>query len=113
MKAWGSAARPYWGSIRWRASLLTSALVAAVLVAFTWYVFRTVENDLLDAGRNRAETTATIISKQTSNSSQQGLARFQDLAKDAAIRAFLASNDDAAKGPAIDRLKAYSARPAG
>jgi signal transduction histidine kinase/CheY-like chemotaxis protein len=93
------------GSIRWRASLLTSGLVALVLTAFIGYAFRQVEADLLRAGRGRVETTATILSTQTATSTLQGLNRLQDSAKDPAIREFIASASAAARARAITQLQ--------
>jgi signal transduction histidine kinase/CheY-like chemotaxis protein len=97
--------RAFRGSIRWRASLLTSGLVALVLTAFIGYAFRQVEADLLRAGRGRVETTATILSTQTAASTLQGLNRLQESAKDPAIREFIASASAAARARAIAQLQ--------
>jgi len=101
----GFPVRGFRGSIRWRASLLTAGLVALVLTAFIGYVFRQVETDLLNAGRGRVETTATILSTQTATSTLQGLNRLQDSAKDPALREFIASESALSKVRAIGQLQ--------
>jgi signal transduction histidine kinase/ActR/RegA family two-component response regulator len=86
--------RFFWDSIRWRAALLTSALVAVVLAAFTWYAVARVEADLLQRGGERAEAAAAILADQTAQATQQGLARLREAAGQATVRAaFLSPND--------------------
>src|SRR5579871_2135964 len=103
---------PFWGSIRKRAALLTSSLVAVVLAGFTWYVWREVESSLIRAGESRVETTATIIATQSASTTKQGLARFTELSLDPVITRYLSEPDATTASAVIDRVNRYIAREA-
>jgi HAMP domain-containing protein len=96
--------RFFWDSIRWRAALLTTALVAVVLTAFIWYAVARVEAELVQSGCNRAEAAATVLAAQTAQSTVQSLTRINETARDAAVRAFFLSPDDRTKSAAIAGL---------
>jgi signal transduction histidine kinase/AmiR/NasT family two-component response regulator len=100
--------KPSWGSIRWRAALLTSGLVAAVLVVFIWYVVRELQHDLLRVGAERALTTARLLATQTSQTVTQGQARLQEVARDATIRAFVITPADDRRAAAIATVHRYA-----
>ena len=97
-------ARFFWDSIRWRAALLTSALVAVVLTAFIWYAVARVEADLIQSGGDRAAAAATVLAAQTAQTTQQSLTRVGEVARDGAVRAFLLSPDERTKDAAIASL---------
>lgn len=97
--------RFFWDSIRWRAALLTSALVAVALTAFIWYAVARVEADLLQRGAERAEAAAAILAGQTSQATQQALARVNEAARGAQVRAAFVSPNDKTKGEAIASLR--------
>ena len=94
----------FWDSIRWRAAFLTSALVAVVLTAFIWFTFGRVTRDLITGGAQRAQTAATVLAAQSGQSTQQGLARIDDIARDPAIRAYLLSPGPATEAAARSAL---------
>jgi signal transduction histidine kinase/ActR/RegA family two-component response regulator len=91
-------------SIRWRAAILTSTLVAVVLTALIWYVFARVSTDLVTGGIDRAQTAASVLAGQTAQTTQQGLARLQDLGRGAAIRDYLRAPNDANRAAAVQTL---------
>ena len=93
--------RSFWDSIRWRAALLTSALVAVVLAGFIWYVVARVEADLLQRGRERAEAAAAILANQTAQATEQAVARLNEAAHEASVRAALVSPNDRTEAEAI------------
>lgn len=76
-------------SIRARAALLTSVLVTVALAAFTWYTVSRVETDLIKRAMERAQTVATSLAVQTAQSSQQGLARVNQVAAGPAVASYL------------------------
>jgi signal transduction histidine kinase/ActR/RegA family two-component response regulator len=93
--------RFFWNSIRWRAALLASALVAVVLAVFAWYVVARVEADLIQTGGERAEAAAAVIADQTAQTTQQAEARLRAAARLAAVRAAFLSPDDRTTSEAI------------
>jgi len=98
------ATRFFWDSIRWRAAVLTSALVAVVLTAFIWYTVARVEADLIQTGGDRAEAAATVLADQTAQATQLALTRLKDVAREPAIRAYLLSPGDRTKSMATASL---------
>src|SRR5579862_1100415 len=105
----GAPARDWFrGSIRWRASLLTSGLVAVVVAGLIWYVVHQVERDLVRGAETRAQTTAQLLADQTALTSLQGLNRFQELVRDPVFGTVLLTPTDAARRDALDRLRRYS-----
>lgn len=100
-----AATRFFWNSIRWRAALLTSALVVVVLTTFIWYAVMRVETDLIQTGGDRAEAAATVLAAQTAQSTQQSLTRLKDTARDPAVGAYLLSPNERTKGAATASLR--------
>ncbi len=96
-----SGTRFFWSSIRWRAALLTSVLVVVVLATFIWYVVARVEADLIKRGGERAESATTVLAAQSAQTTQQGLTRINDIARDAAVRECLLAPSDATKRTAV------------
>ena len=96
--------RVFWDSIRWRAAVLTSALVAVVLTAFIWYAVARVEADLIQTGGDRADAAATVLAAQTAQAAQQTLTRLKDTARDPVVRAYLLSPGDRTTGAATASL---------
>jgi signal transduction histidine kinase/CheY-like chemotaxis protein len=72
--------RPVRYSIRGRAALLTSVLVAVALATFTWLTVARVRTDLIERGIERAEAAAATLAAQTAQSSAQNVARLKEAA---------------------------------
>src|SRR5215213_1267627 len=89
-----SGERPLRYSIRGRAALVTSVLVAVALAAFTWLTVTRMRADLIKRGIERAEAAVATLATQTSQSSQQGLNRLKEVARGSAVLSFLRAADD-------------------
>ncbi len=76
-------------SIRGRAALLTSVLVAVALATFTWLTVARVRADLVKRGIERAAAAASTLATTTSQSTQQGLSQLKDVASGSAVLNFL------------------------
>lgn len=94
--------RPLRYSIRGRAALLTSVLVAVALAAFTWVTVTRVRADLIRRGIERAETTVATLAPQTAQTSQQSLNRLAQVASGAAVRNFLRDPTDLTKAAVVE-----------
>lgn len=92
-------------SIRGRAALLTSVLVAVALAAFTWVTVTRVQADLITRGIERAETTAATLAVQTGQTTQQGFARLKEVAAGSAVQHFLRRPDDDTRAAVIAAAK--------
>jgi signal transduction histidine kinase/CheY-like chemotaxis protein len=101
--------RLYRYSIRGRAALLTSVLVAAALGAFTWVTITRVQTDLIARGIERAETAVATLAAQTSQTTQQGLNRLTQVASGAAVRNFLRAQNDATRFAVVAEAKSPGA----
>lgn len=88
-------------SIRGRAALLTSVLVAVALGAFTWVTITRVQVDLITRGLERAESTVTTLATQTASSTQQGQTRLNQVASGPAVREFLRNPNDATRAAVV------------
>ncbi|MEO6222580.1 MAG: HAMP domain-containing sensor histidine kinase, partial [Vicinamibacterales bacterium] len=103
-------------SIRGRAALLTSVLVAVALATFTWLTVARVRADLVTRGIERAATTASTLATQSSQTSQQSLSRLNQVASGSAVLSFLREPDDqtraavlaAAHSPGVTQEEAVS-----
>jgi signal transduction histidine kinase/ActR/RegA family two-component response regulator len=95
------AVRPPRYSIRGRAALLTSVLVAVALTAFTWVTVARVRADLIKRGIERAETTAVTLATQTSQTSQQAANRLAQVAAGPAVLSFLREPNDQTKAAVL------------
>src|SRR6187402_441528 len=96
-----SSGRPLRYSIRGRAALLTSVLVAVALATFTWLTVARVRADLIKRGIERAETTAATLATQTAQSTQQGLTRLSEVASGPAVLSFLREPNDHTKAAVL------------
>lgn len=96
-----SGDRPIRYSIRGRAALLTSVLVAVALAAFTWLTVARVRADLIKRGIERAETAAVTLAAQSSQTSQQGVARLAQVASGPAVLSFLREPNDRTKAAVV------------
>lgn len=100
-----SGDRPIRYSIRGRAALLTSVLVAVALAAFTWLTVARVRADLIKRGIERAETAAATLAAQTSQNSQQGVARLAQVASGPAVLGFLREPNDRTRAAVISAAR--------
>ncbi len=96
-------------SIRGRAALLTSVLVAVALGAFTWVTIVRVQTDLITRGLERAESAAASLATQTAQNTQQGLNRLTQVATGAVVRDFLRTPGDAARAAVVAAAKSPAA----
>jgi PAS domain S-box-containing protein len=91
-----------WQSLRLRAPLALSALIAAVLAAFLWVAFREVEHALVESGSARAQVAADQLANLLAQSAQQRVRELQRAAADPVVRAYV---KDPATGDG-DRVRA-------
>jgi signal transduction histidine kinase/ActR/RegA family two-component response regulator len=96
-----AGARPFRYSIRGRAAILTSVLVAAALAAFTWLTIERVQADLIRRGIERAENTASTLALQTAQATQQGVTRLSQVAGGSAVQNFLRQPNDQTRAALI------------
>src|SRR5262245_64445525 len=94
---------PARNSIRWRAALLTSTLVAVALASFLVLTARLVSDDLLRSAMARSEAAARQLATQSGGQPGQGAGsrRFQDFAANEAVLRFLQSPSDETKPYAL------------
>jgi signal transduction histidine kinase/ActR/RegA family two-component response regulator len=97
-----SGDRPLRYSIRGRAALLTSVLVAVALAAFTWVTVARVRADLIKRGIERAEAAVATLAPQTAQTSQQGLNRLTQVAGGPAVRQFLSEPGEATRAAVLE-----------
>ena len=94
--------RPIRYSIRGRAALLTSVLVAVALATFTWVTVARVRADLITRGIERAETAVATLAPQTAQTSQQGQTRLAQVASGEAVRNFLRAPSEVTKAAVLE-----------
>jgi PAS domain S-box-containing protein len=93
-------------SLRWRLSLLTFSLVAAILVTFLWATHRTVESTVRQAAAQRAEDVANQLSRLLAQSAQQSLGTLRGRASLENVRRFLLQPSPSTRAAAEAELKA-------
>ena len=98
-------------SIRGRAALLTSVLVAVALAAFTWLTVTRVRADLVTRGMERAEAAADTLATQTAQSTQQGVTRLGQVAAGPVVAEFLRKPTDETRAAVIAAAKGSASNP--
>ena len=94
-------------SIRWRAALFASALVAVVLALFLAVTMPAVSRELRANALERSGAVASLVAKPFGISTQSTMRRVQDAAGNPAVVGALDSADArAGAAPVIDRLAA-------
>jgi PAS domain S-box-containing protein len=93
------------GSIRLRAAILTSALIAITLIAVISYTFFAIRDSLLRTGEARANAAAVQLAGMIGAPLPGRLAEVQRLVADATVHEALTRPSPAAEGAAIAHLK--------
>lgn len=93
--------RPLRYSIRGRAALMTSVLVAVALATFTWLTVARVRADLIKRGIERAEAAVATLAPQTSTNTQTGLSRLAQVASGPVVLSFLREPNDQTRAAVI------------
>ena len=97
------------GSIRVRAAVLTSALIAVVLIAVISYTFYAHRESLLRSGEARANATANQLATIVAAPLPARLAEVQRLVDHDSIRNVLSDDSDEHQAAAKERLKPLTA----
>jgi PAS domain S-box-containing protein len=97
------------GSIRLRAAVLTSALVALALIAVIAYTFFAMRSSLVRDGEMRASAAAVQLAGLIAAPLPVRLAEVQKLVDDAAVRDVIANPTPATQAAALARLKPVTA----
>ncbi len=95
-------------SIRVRAALLTSALIAVVLVAVIAYTYWALHTNLLRAGEERAARVAAQLAAILGPPIPERLAEFQRLVDDDGVRRAILDPSTDAENAAFERLKSIA-----
>jgi PAS domain S-box-containing protein len=98
------------GSIRLRAAVLTSALVAVALIAVIAYTFFAIRISLVRVGEARATATATQIAGIVAAPLPARLAEVQRLVEDDSVRALLSSPTPEYEAAVTARLRPILAK---
>ena len=92
-------------SIRWRAALLTSGLVALVLLVFVGVTYKEVESHLERAGQEQARNAADQLTELLAQGATTRTAELRRVANAAEVREFLRAPSDETRAAATTRIR--------
>src|SRR5687767_1335146 len=92
-------------SIRFRAALLASVLVAVALIAVTAYTHVTLHRDLVQAGEGRATRVAAQLAAVLGSSIPARLEELQRIVDDDRVRRALVAPSPSAEVAAFERVR--------
>jgi len=96
-------------SFKYRLPILIGALLAAVILAWTWASYRAVKASALDVGRERLQNLTQQLATLLQQSAGNILTKSATVANDAALRAFVESPQTSSRADAQKVLQQFTA----